>query len=607
MSLALHGLPIPTGLASFSESTSALAVCLSSTSTVMVDGDGNMDFSTAFSENLQAVLSLPFVLRGALSVTSILSPRVVIDAADAEHVASFAGRLSSVPVGVDDSLLTRRSSFTGRTITLRRSRDTFVPAALQQVAYGSSVASQPAVEFLPAALGAAVSEVTGAAHDDPDSWFSPAFFSGITSYLGFGATTFADLELHGSSAWQRASLHRWQATPSQLCGMPALVAAWELDESEAALMIPISTRRAIVSLLQGTDATASFSDLLLSSPASLARAPAPARLPLLHAALWARRRVERESQLRTMQATNASRCDPLRRPIFGHDLRNAVSIATVAGFTAMPLDQWHDLEEDGEHAAALDSLDDGSVGEVDPMHSDAVNAGPQRKSADTLFGSPSDRLGRERLEWRKGHAASFRGGLCSPGSLARPSEVVLVSSLAAAPGALQPCKMWSSAPSKKQQPSQSGSWACFSDVLRGCVRSYDERLASVLPTMRRFTFAIPKAQAASVKLTTAGVGVVDTTLLPGVARTGEYSCIFGALLTVTAWSVMTLLHSVCAPQKRFGTPETPCPHCTTPVFVSNCHFQIGASCNSTAASCRRSTSCCATVKLALIAASFLLR
>ena len=572
----------------------------------MVDGDGITDFSTAFCENLQAVLSLPLVRRGALSVTSILSPRVVIDAAEAELVASFAGRLSSVPVGVDDSLLMRRSSFTGRTITLRRSLETFVPAALQQVAYGSSVALNSAVECLPVALGAAVSEVTGAAHDDPDSWFSPAFFSGITSYLGFGANTFADLELHGPSAWQRASLHRWQATPSQLCGMPALAAAWELDESEAALMIPISTRRAIVSLLQGTDATASFTDLLLSSPASLARAPAPARLPLLHAALWARRRVERESQLRTMQATNASRCDPLRRPIFGHDLRTAVSIATVAGFTAMPLDQWHDLEEDGERAAALDCRDGGSVGEVDPMHTD-VNAGPQRKSADSLFGSPSDLLGyRERLEWRKGHAASFRGGLCSPGSLARPSEVVLVSSLAAAPGALQPCKMWSSALSKRQQPSQSGSWACFSDVLRGCVRSYDERLAGVLPTIRRFTFAIPKAQAASVKLTTAGGGVVDTTMLPDFARTGEYSCVLGALLTLSVWSMMTL-HSDCAPQKRFDMPVTPCLHCTTPVFVSNCHFQIGASCSSTAASCRRSTSCCATVKLALIAASSLLR
>jgi hypothetical protein len=63
-----------------------------------------------------------------------------------------------------------------------------------------------------------------------------------------------------------------------------------------------------------------------------------------------------------------------------------------------------------------------------------------------------------------------------------------------------------------------GAWALFSSTLRGCVKSYSERLEHELPMLRRFTFAIPKAQAPAVGLSAVSGGDFNPASMPSRTR-----------------------------------------------------------------------------------------
>jgi hypothetical protein len=399
MSLALRG-----SVSAHALSLLCCASALASDAASTAQTDSRFD---AIESQLQALVELPLVLRGGFVASEVLAPRVIIDSSTCSTIPCFASasawatrhhRKLFAPVGDDASLLMRQSSFSGRTITLRRcsKADSLNPIASDVAAANDD--------------------------DDPDSWFSPAFFAGVTSFLGLGALSFADLELKVSeSASNRDIICHRRALPVALQASSAAVFASE--EAAHLSQLPASLKRDVHANIRGSEsppvvleATGVGARNLRQHDVSAAATSAlmSSRLPLLHATLLERRKVEHEAQSHTMQAVNSARCDVSWRPIYGRDLRDAVSLSSVAGFTACSRSVWHEIGAENNECAVrrpvTDSIADGATAAL------TGRLGTQVLFASLACDVPSSAAG-----------ASYRGGFVSATALARPCDVVQVS------------------------------------------------------------------------------------------------------------------------------------------------------------------------------------
>jgi hypothetical protein len=416
IALALHGQCHPHKLSALSQSNAIAAagdICsiVSCANLERIDLGSTAStwtLSEAIEAQIEGLILTPLVARGGLSVSEVLAPRVVIE----DDVIASLPRLSAAvaatkslrlcaSVGVDDSLLPRRTTFTGRTITLKRCAGaSFEYSALSASAARSSAPDDTCLDDA-----------------DPDSWFSPAFFSGVTSLLCFGSATFAELELEGNlTVCQQAEVGRLCPSAAQLCGPDVVAAACLTEEGAAAAKFSPAVIKEARALMHANKGAVSASSISV------------ARLPVLHAALWSARRLERQALMRRMQAQNASRCDPSWRAIYGRDLRDAVSLAAVAGFSSRSRGPWRDLEQDEDALSCSPEVAEGSAAaSAGPDIGADVSQHESRKGANSLFRRKFDM--RDAVSWRRAHAATFPGGFFSTASLARPCEVVEVGAL----------------------------------------------------------------------------------------------------------------------------------------------------------------------------------
>ena len=222
-----------------------------------------------------------------------------------------------------------------------------------------------------------------AGSSDLDNFFSSSFAAGISSLRGIaGGLTLADLELRhdGLSQWQAAEVAALRCPDSDFLSPETVFAACAARERSEGL--PHDVHIASLSIISdaivhdavsgdvsggssgsGGDDDVSMnsqptSDALLDhnlsdssneavSMAQLLTGPISrfaTNLPLLHAALRARQRVEIEQRLRTVARANAERCandvTSMRRPLYGADCVRACSISLISGWSKARRGVW---------------------------------------------------------------------------------------------------------------------------------------------------------------------------------------------------------------------------------------------------------------------------
>jgi superfamily II DNA or RNA helicase len=429
-------------------------------------------------------------------------------------------------------------------------------------------------------------------------YVSPGFVSGISTLpcvaSGLGL---ADRELNALPFWSADRIGQLAVSSASFCseaniectvnGRYAESLGSDLSAAASDVIKALRTTGKVQALSSASanDISGSGSGIdpdvlyLMSVPShKLAR-----HLVLLHAARKLRVTLDVERSLGRLAVSNALNCHYSCRPLYGEDLRRTVSTNLVYGWTrlranALTCEQgWDDVTADcrSEGTYGLDGVDgDGDENELGAhvrnglraftsvafsrslglmphelyaakdmdsttMHPAAAamvfKDDGTRRTPDELFASQSR---------RKFKSGSIRGGMRSYQSLAHPSEVVLVSTLSAAPGCLQPTKTWSNTvfpdvapagpastpslphatgavPARGSRPvlaasnsqagagaavveSSPGAWSCYSSTLRKMVRSFSERLDSMTSVLDRFVFIIPKATAPTPRITVVG-------------------------------------------------------------------------------------------------------